>query len=44
VSLGPGARRAASAEEKSFMRRSNIMFVVPFVGALAALAVVIMRG
>ena len=45
VSFRPGALRAASAaEEKSFRMRSNIMFLVPFVGALAALAVVLMRG
>jgi len=44
VSFRPGALRdAAAAEEKSFKRRSNIMFLVPFVGALAALAVVLMR-
>jgi hypothetical protein len=45
VSFRPGAlRAAAAAEEKSFRRRSNIMFLVPFVGALATLAVVLMRG
>jgi hypothetical protein len=45
VSFRPGALRASSsAEEKSFRMRSNIMFLVPFVGALAALAVVLMRG
>ena len=45
VSFRPGALRTASAaEEKSFRMRSNIMFLVPFVGALAALAVVLMRG
>jgi hypothetical protein len=45
VSFRPRALRAASAaEERSFMMRSNIMFLVPFAGALAALAVVLMRG
>ena len=45
VSFRPGVlRAAAAAEEKSFRMRSNIMFLVPFVGALAALAVVLMRG
>ena len=36
-------RAAAAAEEKSFRRRSAVMFLVPFVGALAALVVVLMR-
>jgi hypothetical protein len=44
VSFRPGALRDAAAEEKSFRMRSNIMFLVPFVGALAALAVMLMRG
>jgi hypothetical protein len=45
VSFRPGALRdAAAAEEKSFRRRSNIMFLIPFVGALAAMAVVLMRN
>jgi hypothetical protein len=45
LSFRPGAlRAAAAAEEKSFRMRSNIMFLVPFVGALAALAVVLIRG
>jgi hypothetical protein len=40
----PGVLRdAAAAEEKSFRRRGNLMFLVPFIGALAALAVVLMR-
>jgi uncharacterized protein involved in exopolysaccharide biosynthesis len=44
VSFRPGVLRdAAAAEEKSFRRRGNIMFLVPFIGALAALAVVLMR-
>ena len=45
VSFRPGAlRAAAAAEEKSFRRRSNILFLIPFLGALVALAVVLMRG
>lgn len=45
VSFRPGALGdAAAAEEKSFRRRSNVMFLIPFVGALAALAVVLMRA
>ena len=44
MSFRPGVLRAASgAEEKFFRRRSNIMFLVPFVSALAVLAVVLMR-
>jgi len=40
----PGVlRAAAAAAERSFRRRSNIMFLVPFVGALVVLAVVLMR-
>jgi hypothetical protein len=45
VSFRPGALRdAAAAEEKSFRRRSNIMFLVPLVAALAVLAVVLVRA
>jgi hypothetical protein len=45
MSFRPGALPdAAAAEENSFRMRSNIMFLVPFVGALAALAVVLIRG
>ncbi len=44
VLFRPGALRAAAAEEKSFRRRSNIMFLIPFAGALAAMAVVLMRN
>ena len=45
ASFRPGALRdAAAAEEKSFMRRGHIMFLVPIVGALAVLAVVFMRA
>jgi hypothetical protein len=45
VSFRPGALRvAAVAEEKSFRRWSNIMFLIPFAGAMLALAVVLMRG
>jgi hypothetical protein len=36
-------RDAAVAEEKSFRVRSNVMFFIPFVGALAVLAVMLMR-
>jgi hypothetical protein len=44
VSPRPGVlRAAAAAEERSFRRRSAVMFLVPLVGALAALAVVLMR-
>jgi hypothetical protein len=44
VSFRPGLLRAASAaDEKSFRRKSNLMFLVPFVSALAVLAVVLMR-
>jgi hypothetical protein len=44
VSFRPGVLRdAAAAEEKSFRMRSAVMFLVPFVGALAALVVVLMR-
>lgn len=42
ASFRPGElRAAAAAEEKSFMRRGNIMFLVPFVSALAVLAVLL---
>jgi hypothetical protein len=35
VSFLPGVLRAAGAtEERSFRRRGNIVFLVPFVGAL----------
>ena len=45
VSFRPGAlSAAAAAEEKTFRRRSNIMFLVPFVSALAVLALVLMRA
>jgi hypothetical protein len=45
VSFRPGAlRAAATAEEKTFRRRGNILFLVPFVCALAALAVVLIRA
>lgn len=45
VSFRPGVlREAAAADEKSFRRRGNLMFLVPFVAALAVLAVVLMRG
>jgi uncharacterized protein involved in exopolysaccharide biosynthesis len=45
VSFRPGAlSAAAAAEEKSFRRKGNLMFLVPFVGALAVLAVVLMRA
>jgi hypothetical protein len=44
VSFRPGALRdAAASDERSFRRRSNIMFLIPFAGALLALAVVLMR-
>jgi hypothetical protein len=44
VSFRPGALRAAAAAEESFfMRRSNVLFLVPFVGALVVLAVLLMR-
>ena len=44
VSFLPGVLRAAAAtEERSFRRRSNIVFLVDFVGALVVLAVVLMR-
>jgi hypothetical protein len=44
VPFRPGVLRAASAaEEKSFMMRSSVMFLVPFVSALALLAVLLMR-
>jgi uncharacterized protein involved in exopolysaccharide biosynthesis len=44
VSFLPGVLRAAAAtEERSFRRRSNIVFLVLFVGALVVLAVVLMR-
>lgn len=33
----------AAAKEKSFRRRSNIMFLIFFAGALVILAVVLMR-
>jgi hypothetical protein len=36
-------RGAAEAEEKSFRVRSGLMFFVPFAGALAALAFVLIR-
>ena len=35
---------AAAAEEKSFMRKGGIMFLVPIVSALALLAVMLMRS
>ncbi len=45
VSFRPGALRdAAAAEEKSFRRRSNVMFLIPLVAALAVLAVVLVRA
>lgn len=45
VSFRPGAlREAAAAEEKSFVRASSIMFLVPFVSTLVVLAVVLMRA
>lgn len=44
ASFRPGELRAAAAEEKSFMRRGNIMFLVPFVSALAVSAVLLMRS
>jgi hypothetical protein len=44
ASFRPGVLHAvAAAEEKSFRRRSGIMFLVPFVSILALLAVVLMR-
>lgn len=44
VSFRPGAlSAAAAADERSFRRRSNLMFLIPFAGALLALAVVLMR-
>ena len=44
VSFKPGAlRAAATAEEKSFSRKSNILFLVPFVSALAVLTFVLVR-
>jgi hypothetical protein len=44
VSFRPGALRdAAASDERSFRRRSNIMFLIPFAGGLLALAVVLMR-
>jgi len=44
LSFRPGVLRdAAVAEEKSFRVRSNVMFLIPFVGALAVLAVMLMR-
>ena len=45
VSFRPGAlSAAAAADEKSFRRKSNLTFLAPFVGALAVLAVVLMRA
>jgi hypothetical protein len=44
VSFRPGVlHAAAAADEKSFRGQSNIMFLVPFVGALVVLAVALMR-
>lgn len=44
VSCRPGElRAAATAEEKSFMTRDDIMFLAPIVSALAVLAVMLMR-
>lgn len=43
ASFRPGVLRAAAAEEKSFRKKSGIMFLVPFVSVLALLAVVLMR-
>lgn len=45
ASFRPGVLRAAAvAEDKSFMRKSGIMFLIPFASALALLAVVLMRS
>ena len=45
ASFRPGELRdAAAAEEKSFMRRGHIMFLVPIVSALTVLAVLLMRS
>ena len=45
ASFRPGVLSAAAeAENKSFMRKSSIMFLIPFASALALLAVVLMRS
>jgi hypothetical protein len=45
VSFRPGAlHAAAAADEKSFRRRSSIMFLIPFISTLMALAAVLMRA
>jgi len=45
ASFRPGALRAAAAsEEKSFMMKGIIMFLVPFLSALALSAVMLMRS
>ena len=45
VSFKPGAlRTAATAEEKSFRRKCGILFLIPFISTLAALAVVLVRA
>jgi hypothetical protein len=44
VSFKPGALRAAAmSEEKSFRRKCNILFLVPFLSTLAVLAFVLVR-
>lgn len=45
VSFGQGALGvAAAAEEKSFMRKGSVLFLVPFLGTMLVLAVVLMRA
>lgn len=45
ASFRPGELRdAAAAEEKSFMRRGTIMFLVPIASALAVLGLLLMRA
>lgn len=45
VKFKPGALGVtAAADEKSFKRKSNIMFLVTFAGALSILALVLMRA
>ena len=44
VSFRPGTLGAASAaQEKTFTKRGNIMFLFPFVSALTVLALMLMR-